>query len=143
AMDSASNVRALRLSWMSWPLLRGLMRCGIRGRRMHGAMIRKSHTYYRCLAGIPGSRIDCVGRSPRTANLGEDVLLEPLNGWIGHLFGGENVGRTVAALIASQEETTAASNGWGEMKSRLATSKRGYVPPRGPSWRAHPRQRAD
>ncbi|HET9254527.1 MAG TPA: recombinase family protein [Pseudonocardiaceae bacterium] len=38
-------------------LLRGLMRCGICDRRMQGAMIRKEHTYYRCLARTlaPGS----------------------------------------------------------------------------------------
>lgn len=56
-------------------------------------------------------------------NLGEDDVLEPLNSWIGHLFGGENVDRTVAALIASQGETTATSNGRGAMKKRLADAE--------------------
>lgn len=101
-------------------LLRGLMRSGICGRRMQGAMIRKHHIYYRCLARTlaPGSA--ALADHPKTVNLGEDDVLEPLNGWIGHLFGDENVDRTLAALIASRAETTAASNGQSAMKKRLA-----------------------
>jgi hypothetical protein len=147
-------------------LLRGLMRCGICGRRMQGAVIRKQHTYYRCLARTlaPGSA--ALADHPKTVNLREDDVLEPLNGWIGHLFGSENVDRTVAALISSQAETTAASNSQGAMKKRLAEPRRGYGdtrplsrqgliqrrwwrrstkrrhswPPHRPSWKAHPRR---
>ena len=36
-------------------------------------------------------------------NLREDVLLDPLNEWIGRLFDRVNVDRTVAALIGSQD----------------------------------------
>ncbi|MDQ3761459.1 MAG: recombinase family protein [Actinomycetota bacterium] len=86
-------------------LLRGMMRCGICDRRMQGAMIRKQHAYYRCLARslAPGSA--ALADHPRTVNLREDDVLKPLNVWIGQLFAGENVDRTVAALIAAQAET--------------------------------------
>jgi DNA invertase Pin-like site-specific DNA recombinase len=104
-------------------LLRGLMRCGLCGRRMQGAIIRKHHTYYRCLARTlaPGSA--ALADHPKTVNLWEDDVLKTLNGWIGHLFGSKNVDRTVAALITSQRETTVASNGWGAMKKRVADAE--------------------
>jgi hypothetical protein len=101
-------------------LLRGLMRRGICDRRIQGAMIRKDHTCYRFLARtlVPGSM--ALAAHPKTVNLSEDDVLEQLNSWIGHLFGRENVDRTVAALIASQRETTAGSKDRGAMKKRLA-----------------------
>lgn len=83
--------------------LRGRIRCGICTRRMQGATIRQHETYYRCLARTlaPGSA--ALADHPRTVNVRQDALLEPLNGWIGRLFHRDNVDRTVAALIASQE----------------------------------------
>lgn len=39
---------------------------------------------------------------PATVNLKEDVVLQPLNAWIGFLVASENVDQTVAALAASQ-----------------------------------------
>jgi hypothetical protein len=84
-------------------LLRGLVRCGLCGRRMQGAVIRKRETYYRCLARTlaPGSA--ALAGHPRTVNLREFDVVEPLNAWIGFLFSKGNVERTVAALVASQD----------------------------------------
>ncbi|WP_084643006.1 recombinase family protein [Actinoalloteichus hymeniacidonis] len=84
-------------------LLRGMVRCDICGRKMQGATIRKHDTYYRCLARslAPGSA--ALAEHPRTVNLREDELLEPLNDWIGRLFERRNIDRTVAALVASQD----------------------------------------
>jgi hypothetical protein len=83
--------------------LRGLVRCGLCGRRMQGAVIRKRETYYRCLARTlaPGSA--ALAGHPGTVNLREFDVVEPLNAWIGFLFAKVNVGRTVAALVASQD----------------------------------------
>ena len=65
--------------------------------------IRKINTYYRCHARTltPGSV--ALSDHPRTVNLREDVLVDPLNEWIGRLFDRANVDRTMAALIGSQE----------------------------------------
>jgi hypothetical protein len=70
---------------------------------MQGAVIRKHEIYYRCLARTlaPGSA--ALADHPRTVNLREFDVLEPLNAWIGHLFDRRNVDRTVAALVASQD----------------------------------------
>jgi hypothetical protein len=84
-------------------LLRGLVRCALCGRRMQGAVIRKRETYYRCLARTlaPGSA--ALAGHPRTVNLREFHVVEPLNAWIGGLFSKGNVERTVVALVASQD----------------------------------------
>jgi hypothetical protein len=39
---------------------------------------------------------------PATVNLRENVVLQPLNAWIGFLVANENVDQAVAALAASQ-----------------------------------------
>jgi hypothetical protein len=54
---------------------------------------------------------------PRTVDLREYDVLEPLNAWIGHLFDRRNVDRTVAALVASQD-------GGGTSSEREAAKKR-------------------
>lgn len=74
---------------------------------MQGAVIRKDEVYYRCMARTltPGSA--ALAEHPRTVNLREIDLLEPLNGWLGRLFDRDNVDRTVAALVGSQQETGA------------------------------------
>lgn len=70
---------------------------------MQGAVIRKRETYYRCLARTlaPGSA--ALASHPRTVNLREFDVVEPLNAWIGFVFSKGNVERTVAALVASQD----------------------------------------
>lgn len=84
---------------------RGLVRCGICHRRMQGAAIRQG-TYYRCLARslAPGSPV--LADHPRTVNLREDNLLDPLNRRIAKLFAPEHVDNTVAELLASQQLDT-------------------------------------
>lgn len=98
-------------------LLRGLVRCAICSRRMQGAVIRKHETYYRCMARTlaPGSA--ALADHPRTVNLREYDVVEPLNAWIGSLFTQRNVDRTVAALVASQGKN-------GQGATREAAKKR-------------------
>jgi DNA invertase Pin-like site-specific DNA recombinase len=91
-------------------LLRGLMRCAICTRRMHGAVIRKHEVYYRCLARTltPGS--EALAGHPRTVNVREFDLVEPINEWLRRVFAPGNVDRTVASLVASQEGLRESSN---------------------------------
>ena len=81
--------------------LRGVLRCGICQRKMQGAAIRRG-TYYRCTARsmAPGSA--ALACHLRTVNLREEVVLEPLNGWIGRLFDRTNIDDTVTSLVSSQ-----------------------------------------
>jgi hypothetical protein len=103
-------------------VLRGLMRCGVCGRKMQGATIRKG-TYYRCTARTLAPGAAALAEHPATVNLREDVVLGPLNGWIGGLFTRENVDRTVAALVASQAANGAGSGPREEIKARLAKAE--------------------
>jgi len=104
-------------------LLRGMVRCALCSRRMQGAVIRKHETYYRCLARTLAPGAAALADHPRTVNLGEYDVLEPLNEWIGHLFDRRNVDRTVAALVASQDG--GAKSGEREAaKKRLADTEK-------------------
>ena len=85
-------------------LLRGLVRCGICQRKMQGASIRKG-VYYRCVARTLAPGSTALAGHPATVNLREEHIVEPLNGWIGRLFGRDNVDRTVAELVGSQDQT--------------------------------------
>ena len=62
---------------------RGLVRCALCSRRMQGAVIWKREVYYRCMARsfAPGSAV--LADHPRTLNLRENDVVEPLNAWIG------------------------------------------------------------
>ncbi|WP_081789433.1 recombinase family protein [Kutzneria albida] len=103
-------------------LLRGLVRCGICTRRMQGATIRKVDTYYRCLARTlaPGSVV--LADHPRTVNLREEEVLDPLNGWLSQLFEPKSRDRTVAALVGSQDDTNGGLNA-AAAKKRVADAE--------------------
>ncbi|RRO20001.1 recombinase family protein [Saccharopolyspora rhizosphaerae] len=104
-------------------VLRGKVRCGFCGRRMHGAVIRKTEVYYRCLARTiaPGSPV--LADHPRTVNLRELDVLDSLNEWIGRLFAPENVDRTVQALVGSQADSSRTKNSREGAKQRLADAQ--------------------
>lgn len=103
-------------------VLRGLVRCGICTRKMIGATIRDREAYYRCLARsmAPGSPM--LAEHPRTVNLREVDVVEPLNGWLGTLFGRENLDRTVAHLLSGQDDRSD-SAAREAAKARLASAK--------------------
>ncbi|WP_310971676.1 recombinase family protein [Amycolatopsis sp. 505] len=81
-------------------LLRGLIRCGVCGRKMQGTTIRKG-AYYRWTSRTmaPGSLQ--LTEHPKTVNLREGVVVEALNGWLHELFHPDNRDRTAAALLGS------------------------------------------
>jgi hypothetical protein len=60
---------------------------------------------------------------PRTVNVREVDLVEPLNKWIGTVFARENVDRTVAELVASQGGDRAASGTREAVKARLTNAE--------------------
>ncbi len=85
-------------------LLRGLVRCALCGRRMHGGLVRKKEVYYRCLARTIAPGSPALADHPRTVNLRESDVVEPVNRWIGQLFAPQHRARTVAALVGAQED---------------------------------------
>jgi hypothetical protein len=103
-------------------VLRGLMRCGVCRRKMQGAVIRRG-TYYRCTARTHAPGAAVLIDHPVTVNLREDVVLPPLNDWIGFLFARENVDRTVAALAASQGGVGGTSSAREGIKARLTRAE--------------------
>lgn len=102
--------------------LRGRIRCGYCSRRME-ATPRASRTYYRCAARtlVPGSA--AFHGHPKNVYLPEAAVLASLNAWLGDLFDPNNIDRTVAALITSQDETRGVPNGREAMKKRLAEAE--------------------
>jgi hypothetical protein len=103
-------------------VLRGLMRCGVCHRKMQGATIRHG-TYYRCTARTLAPGAAALIDHPSTVNLREDVVLQPLNDWIGLLFARENIDQTVAALAASQGGVGGTSEAREGIKARLTKAE--------------------
>src|SRR6202000_262046 len=89
-MRSKAKLERTRQTGTRTYLLRGRVRCGICTRRMGGATIRQTESYYRCLARslAPGS--PALAEHPRTVNLRELDVVERLNDWLGGLFSREN-----------------------------------------------------
>jgi len=102
--------------------LRGRVRCGYCSRRIEGTP-RATRTYYRCAARnmVPGSA--ALHGHPKNVYLPEAPVLDVLNVWLGDLFAGDNVNRTVAALVASQHEPSRAPNVRQEARKRLDTAE--------------------
>lgn len=63
---------------------------------------RKNGMYYRCPARTLAPGSSALASHPPAVCLREDPVREAVNDWLGGLFAGENVDRTVAALVASQ-----------------------------------------
>ncbi|MCG8927434.1 hypothetical protein L6E10_34115 [Lentzea sp. CC55] len=89
---------------------------------MQAATIRKHHTYYRCHARTLAPRSQVLAEHPRTVNLAEDVILEPLNKWLCQIFDRTSLDRTIAAMVASQDDPSARSSR-GIVKKRLADAE--------------------
>ena len=76
-----------------------------------------------CTARTLASGAAALIDHPATVNLREDVVLQPLNDWIGFLFARENVDRTVAALAASQGGVSGTSDPREGVKARLTKAE--------------------
>jgi hypothetical protein len=102
--------------------LRGLVRCGLCGRRMEPA--RSASTIrYRCAAKslVPGS--PAAASHPRTAHLREDRLLDGLNGWLAGLFAPERRARTFDLVDAPSNPRQDASRDLAERVLADATER--------------------
>lgn len=78
--------------------LRGRVRCGYCQRKMEGTQ-RETRIYYRCAARtiVPGSPL--LTEHPKNVYLPEAALLDPLNGWIGHVFSPDQRETTVRQML--------------------------------------------
>ena len=83
-------------------LFRGRIRCAVCSRKME-ASPRTHAMYYRCPARTLAPGSPALALHPPAVYLREDPVRDAVNVWIGGLFARENVDRTVAALVASQE----------------------------------------
>ncbi|WP_184728487.1 recombinase family protein [Saccharopolyspora phatthalungensis] len=103
-------------------LFRGRIRCAVCTRKME-ASPRAHAMYYRCPARTlaPGSA--ALAEHPPAVYLREDLIRDAANGWLGGLFAPENVDRTVAALVASQQTPHATSPTLETAKTRLADAE--------------------
>ncbi|WP_243749992.1 recombinase family protein [Nocardia ignorata] len=82
-------------------LLRGRVYCTACGRKMQGEMVGGA-VYYRCRARSLASDSRVEQEHPRTVNLRESHLIEPVDGWLATLFDESNLDSTVAALVEAQ-----------------------------------------
>lgn len=103
-------------------LFRGRVRCAVCTRKMEGSP-RKHAMYYRCPARTlaPGSPV--LALHPPAVYLREDTLRDAVDGWLGGLFHKDNVDRTVAALVASQDGADQTQAGGEAAKKRLADAE--------------------
>jgi DNA invertase Pin-like site-specific DNA recombinase len=103
-------------------LFRGRIRCDVCTRKMEGSP-RKHAMYYRCPARTlaPGSPV--LATHPAAVYLREDTLRDAVNIWLRHLFHRDNVDRTVAALVASQDGAGRKQTDGEAAKKRLADAE--------------------
>jgi ABC-type transport system involved in cytochrome c biogenesis ATPase subunit len=83
--------------------MRGRVRRGYRERRMEGTP-RGERTYYRCAARSPVPGSPALADHPKNVYLPEATVPEQVNHWLGDLFTPENIDKTIAALVASQND---------------------------------------
>ncbi|HYQ63701.1 recombinase family protein [Actinophytocola sp.] len=83
-------------------LFRGRIRCSVCSRKMEGSP-RKHAMYYRCPARTLAPGSPALAEHPPAIYLRESTIRDAANTWLEGLFRPENVDRTVAALVASQE----------------------------------------
>ena len=103
-------------------LFRGRIRCDVCTRKMEGSP-RKHAMYYRCPARTlaPGSPV--LAKHPAAVYLREDTIQDAVNIWLHGLFHRDNVDRTVAALVASQEGAGRRQTDGESAKKRLADAE--------------------
>ncbi len=86
-------------------VLRGLLYCGICGRRMQ-AQHNNQRTYYRCRYGKEYALASHV-QHPVNVYVREEQLLPAVDGWLLHIFAPHRLERTVRELAAAQSRPPA------------------------------------
>ncbi|OLF10473.1 recombinase family protein [Actinophytocola xinjiangensis] len=103
-------------------LFRGRIRCAVCSRKMEGSP-RKHAMYYRCPARTLAPESSVLALHPPAVYLREDTIRDAVNGWFAELFDRDNVDRTVAALVASQEGASQRRDGGEAARKRLADAE--------------------
>jgi site-specific DNA recombinase len=80
-------------------ILRGLLTCGVCGRRMSGSLTRQEPRY-RCRYGVEYAYANDI-EHPRNVYVREDVIVDALDGWLARLFDPEHLDDTLAELVAA------------------------------------------
>ncbi|MEV0688174.1 recombinase family protein [Nocardia sp. NPDC050378] len=88
---------------------RGRVRCDLCNREMQAENARGS-VYYRCRASAPAPGSPQLAHHPRTINLREDHIIEPVDTWLATLFAPANIDRTVSALLTADNATPPGSD---------------------------------
>ncbi|MFD3702158.1 recombinase family protein [Nocardia sp. NPDC058658] len=87
-------------------LCRGRVRCDSCNRKMQAEVVRGA-VYYRCRASTLAPGSPALELHPRTVNLREDHLVEPIDNWLATLFDRAHIDSTIAALIeAGNDDST-------------------------------------
>jgi hypothetical protein len=81
-------------------VLRGLIECGLCGRRM-SAQHTHGRTYYRCRYPKEYALANELEHQPRVVYVREDEVMPALDGWLASLFDPENVDETCRTLAAA------------------------------------------
>src|SRR5436190_5841930 len=92
--------REARLRVIHPYVLRGLLYCGICGRKMQ-AQHNNQRTYYRCRYGKEYALASHV-QHPVNVYVREEQLLPAVDGWLRHIFAPHRLERTVRELAAAQ-----------------------------------------
>jgi IS6 family transposase len=101
--------------------LKGLLFCGVCGRRMQGHWANAA-PYYRCRFPSEYALANRVAH-PLNVTLRRDVLLGPLDGWLSSKFGRRHLGRTIDELSTATIQHQA-DPGNAEIDARIADCDR-------------------
>jgi site-specific DNA recombinase len=88
-------------------VLRGLVRCGLCGRKMQGTW-NNGRPHYRCQFAAEYAAVKEIDH-PKTVYLREDVITSKLDGWINKVFDPDNIEATCAALADAGRDTQLAA----------------------------------
>ncbi|WP_338760232.1 recombinase family protein [Nocardia vulneris] len=83
-------------------LLRGHIRCDACNRKMQAEIVGQN-IYYRCRARTLAPGSNALTDHPKTVNLRESILIDPLDDWLSTLFDRKHRNRTIASLLEAQE----------------------------------------
>ncbi|MFI5735413.1 zinc ribbon domain-containing protein [Kribbella sp. NPDC051587] len=103
--------------------LRGLVRCGLCGRKMEGAARRQDVLYYRCNARtlVPGSA--SALSHPRQIYLREDTVMPAVNRWVGSLFDQMHRADTIEALFVADDGEQHRNDYVEDLRGRVRAAK--------------------
>ncbi|WP_278265810.1 hypothetical protein [Nocardia sp. AG03] len=102
-------------------LFRSRIRRDLRNRKMQGESVRGS-LYYRCRAATLAPGSPALQHHPRTVNLREDDLVEPIDTWLATLFDPEHLDTLAVQIDVSPQPWRQHDHVWrrGELGGEYA-----------------------